>query len=167
MLVVDVTTVMLFSSIVVMPPPVPPSSAAQTTFPDASVVNVPPFVNVEQLKPVSVMLPDEPFVRTSVVAPVELPIVIVLAFAFVPRLRAAVPVESIVTAPPKMRLPEVRTGMLLPVGDCEGVNPPTVPALIAYPEETIRWRGARFSKLSAPSPAAQVAPTLVATSTFR
>ncbi len=50
--------------------------------------------------------------------------------------------------PDNNKFPEVNTGIALAEGVCEGVNPPTVLALILYPDEVIRWRGLKFSKLT-------------------
>ncbi len=63
--------------------------------------------------------------------------------------------------PPKTKLPDVSTGIWFPVADWAGVNPPTVLALMAKPDEATRWRGERFSKLP------QTPPLLVATATFK
>ena len=73
------------------------------------------------------------------------------------------------TKPAKFSAPPVSTGMLLPVGVCAGVNPPTVLALIAYPEETILWRGDKLSSEPKVTPAQEpgAAPVLFSTSILR
>ncbi len=65
--------------------------------------------------------------------------------------------------PPRMRSSDVSATTSLPSADCEALNPPTVEALTAKPEEFILWRGERFSKVT---PTHELA-TCAATSVFK
>lgn len=49
--------------------------------------------------------------------------------------------------PPNKRLPEFKTGIWLPLADCEGLKPVKVFALIANPAEVICCLGESVSKL--------------------
>ena len=79
--------------------PAPPTSPEQVIFPDESVVNFPPLDRLLQSKPVIVILPDEPLVKTILVVLAVFPNVIVLELLPVPRLTFPVVPESNVKAP--------------------------------------------------------------------